>query len=70
MSLSAETRCPKCGSRKLARVVYGYPRRPLRLYARTGRVVLAGCMVGSDSPTLCCRRCGTRFDGMSITAEQ
>ena len=69
MSSPEKIQCPKCGSRKLARIVYGYPRLPLRLYSITGRVVLAGCMVGADSPTSYCRNCGTTFGRIKNTSK-
>lgn len=57
------TRCPECGSLRIARIVYGEPPADARLEAeiRAGRIVLGGCVVAEDQPDVRCANCGTEF---------
>jgi hypothetical protein len=52
-------RCPRCGSPSLARILYGFPAFTRRLEEDldAGRVVLGGCVIGEDQPTLSCGAC-------------
>ena len=57
-------KCPKCGSERVAMVLYGMPVFDEELEAKidAGDVVLNGCCI--DKPTFPyeCRECGVRFD--------
>ena len=57
-------KCPKCGSERVAMVLYGMPAFDKELEAKidAGDVVLNGCCI--DGPTFPyeCRGCGVRFD--------
>ena len=60
-------KCPKCGSKKVAAVLYGMPAYNDELQAKldAGEVVLNGCEIVVDDPMhpYECLDCGTRFDG-------
>lgn len=47
-----DRRCRKC-DRRLIPVVYGFPSRKLGRAAARGKVVLGGCLMGSDSEFAC-----------------
>jgi len=57
------TKCPRCGSTSLARLLYGEPTPGAALEAdiQAGRVVLGGCVVTGDEPSHRCRACGFEF---------
>ena len=60
-------KCPKCGSEKVAMVLYGMPAFDEELEAKidAGDVVLNGCCieVGDPMHPYECKECGFRFDG-------
>lgn len=60
-------RCPQCGSRSVARIVYGEPPADAELDAeiRAGRIVLGGCVVAEDQPEHRCLDCGKEFELMA-----
>ena len=62
--------CPRCGSRKTARILYGEPAPSPTLDddMAAGRVVLGGCVVGEDGPEYRCGTCGREFRGHAVTA--
>jgi rRNA maturation endonuclease Nob1 len=51
-------RCPRCGSKHIVPIEYGYPSREMFEDARYGRIVLGGCLVTPDSPDHLCDSCG------------
>ena len=54
-------RCPECGSKNTARILWGYPLPDEKLLADldAGRVVLGECVVPLEPwPTHTCRDCG------------
>jgi DNA-directed RNA polymerase subunit RPC12/RpoP len=53
-----ETRCPKCGSENVKRIIYGYPSPETVEDFYAGRVVLGGCMICPDYPDYRCANCG------------
>jgi hypothetical protein len=55
--------CPKCGSDKLASLLYGLPIEDdyLRELVRRKEVILMGCVVGQDDPQLQCLKCDLQF---------
>ena len=59
-------KCPKCGSEKVASVLYGMPVFDEELEARidAGDVVLNGCeiVLGDPMHPYECQECGFRFD--------
>jgi hypothetical protein len=54
--------CPRCGSRKRRRILYGFPVRMLTAEEER-RFVLGGCVISLDDPTHECNDCGERYDG-------
>jgi len=54
-------KCPKCGSSKIASVMYGYPAPDPDLWrdVKAGKLVLGGCCITGDDPTWCCVACKT-----------
>ena len=57
-------RCPECGSRKIAKVLYGLPDFTDELVANleAGEIVLDGCLINSYPYKYECKGCGIRFD--------
>ena len=53
-------RCPRCGSARVAEVLWGLPAGSPELDRdlEAGRVVLGGCCVGDDDPAWECADCG------------
>ncbi len=51
--------CPKCGSRKVAQIVYGLINvtDEFKKFLDRGDVLLGGCCVDSDSPSWHCHQC-------------
>jgi hypothetical protein len=56
--------CPRCGSRSIARILYGYPAWSEELDRKLsgGELRLGGCVVHACQPALVCNRCGCEFD--------
>jgi len=54
-------KCPRCGSRGIARILYGHPDPSETLFQdlREGRVVLGGCCITDDDPAWQCTSCET-----------
>jgi len=52
--------CPKCGSKKIARILRGYPAMSpeFREELDNGTVTLGGCEVSDDDPAWECPKCG------------
>ena len=56
--------CPKCGSRNLARYLFGLPdgSEKLERDVAFGKIVLGGRVIEPDvSPKYCCNDCGESF---------
>ena len=55
--------CPRCGSDRVARIVYGLvPNSPeLQRGLDEGLISLGGCVVGHDSPDFECQACGKKW---------
>ncbi len=55
--------CPKCGSKRIARILWGMPAftEELERDLEEGRIVLGGCCISEDSRDWECRDCGCRF---------
>lgn len=51
--------CPKCGSKKIARILYGLPDFiKIKKEVEEGSIVLGGCCVLPWNPSHRCRDCG------------
>lgn len=51
--------CPKCNSKSIANILWGYPVRSAKLdrALEERRTVLGGCCVGLDDPNWQCNYC-------------
>jgi hypothetical protein len=53
--------CPLCGRREAVEIVYGLPDHEGVAVAERGEIVLGGCVVAPDDPTVQCRSCGSTW---------
>ena len=53
-----KAKCPKCGSRSAAGIIYGYPSAETREIAERGEIVLGGCIIRESNPKWFCKNCG------------
>ena len=55
--------CPKCGSQRVAGILYGLPdfSEKLERELDAGEVVLGGCVITDDDPSWHCVECGHRW---------
>jgi len=56
------SKCPQCGSPKVARILYGLPdfSPQLQKDLKSGKIVLGGCCVTDSDPTWQCVECETQ----------
>ncbi len=56
-------KCPHCGSKKVAKILYGLPAfsKELEKELKEGKTVLGGCVVTDCDPTWQCTDCKTRI---------
>jgi hypothetical protein len=59
--------CPKCGSSRVAPIVYGLPGWDLAEDERKGLVVLGGCCVGEGDPIWACFGCDHRWGYLKLS---
>ncbi len=66
----AMTRCPKCGSKKIAPILYGMPvfDEEMQRKVNNQELYLGGCCVSDSDPQFHCFGCGKDF-GKPISAE-
>lgn len=50
-------RCPRCGQLGALPVIYGLPDITAMDLAAEGKLILGGCMLGSDDPDWLCLPC-------------
>mgnify|MGYP000855944048 CR=1 FL=1 len=62
-SSNLPSECPKCGSTRVAKIVYGLPVFSDQLNAaiKDGRKVLGGCCITGDDPAWKCLDCKTEI---------
>jgi predicted RNA-binding Zn-ribbon protein involved in translation (DUF1610 family) len=55
--------CPNCGSRDVARILWGLPAysREMKRELDAGELSLGGCLVSDGIPLYACNACGRRF---------
>lgn len=53
--------CPKCGSHRVAPIVYGYPPIERVEEAQEDKVCLGGCCVTDRDPNWLCEDCSHRW---------
>ncbi len=51
-------KCPRCGSKDVVEILYGYPTYEARKLAREKKLYLSGCIVSDLNPTHHCNGCG------------
>lgn len=54
-------KCPKCGSAKIVKILYGEPTLEALQVSERGEVVLGGCCISPDSPEWACLECRNQF---------
>jgi len=54
-------KCPKCGSTRIATILYGFPVHSIKLMddIDSGKVALGGCCISDDDPVWECVDCET-----------
>lgn len=50
--------CPKCGSRSVVEILYGFPTEVQQEAASRGALALGGCMFELGGPSFHCKQCG------------
>ena len=67
-SVKKPDKCPKCGSDKIAKILYGMPAfsESLRKDLDENKIVLGGCCISNDDPTWQCTSCDTVIYKMKI----
>ena len=68
--VGARHRCPRCASRGIARIMYGYPIFDDELQAQldSREIVLGGCVLIGDDPEFRCHKCGLEFSDRPAVA--
>lgn len=55
-------KCPACGSKKVARILYGMPAfHMIREELDSGKIVLGGCCISDSDPSWQCVDCSTQI---------
>ena len=55
-------RCPKCGSLKAIKILYGMPTHEAILMAEEGKIKLGGCCITGNDPEYYCKDCENEWD--------
>lgn len=58
--------CPRCKSKNIIDIVYGYPTAKAMKEAEKGKIHLGGCCVSPDNPIHYCKDCGKEFLKRSV----
>lgn len=53
--------CPRCKSKNVIPIFYGYPSTRMMKRAEQGEILLGGCNVLKDSPELFCKDCENKW---------
>jgi hypothetical protein len=54
-------KCPKCGSPKVVKIIYGEPNYKASLEAETGKIILGGCIIKGNDPSWACIDCKSKI---------
>jgi len=54
-------KCPKCGSPKVVKIIYGEPSYKASLEAETGKIILGGCIIKGNDPSWACIDCKSKI---------
>lgn len=62
------TKCPHCGSRNTATILYGMPAfsEKLQRDLDSGKIVLGGCCITGYDPKKHCNDCGEDFANLAV----
>jgi hypothetical protein len=71
-SVKKPDRCPKCGSDKIANILYGMPAfsESLKKDLDDNKIILGGCFISNESPTWKCTVCGTVIKKLEIDFDE
>ncbi|MCX7720652.1 MAG: hypothetical protein N2Z64_05145 [Dictyoglomus thermophilum] len=61
MRKSKKIKCPKCGSKNVIPIIYGYPTSEAFEKEKRGEIILGGCVIEYDSPNWYCKECGYKW---------
>lgn len=59
-------KCPKCKSKNIIEISYGYPTKEGMVLEEQGKIKLGGCCVSSKNPTHYCEDCKKEFLKRSV----
>jgi hypothetical protein len=54
-------KCPKCGSSKAVKIIYGEPSYEDSLEAEAGKIILGGCEITGNDPCWGCTDCKAKI---------
>jgi len=54
-------KCPRCGSKDIVIIHYGYPTPAAMEYIRKNKMAMGGCVIRPDAPKWKCNACGHRW---------
>ena len=61
MKKKTKSQCPKCKSKKVISIVYGYPSAEMWKLSEEGKIEIGGCIVRNNNPNYFCKGCGNKF---------
>lgn len=61
--------CPKCGSKNIIPIVYGYPSYEAMKAEKEGKIKLGGCIVEFYANDKYCNNCGYEWSRLNMTGE-
>lgn len=63
-------KCPACGSKRIARILYGLPAfsEQLKQDMEAGKIKLGGCCIREDNPDWQCADCDLEFYKKTTTS--
>jgi len=53
--------CPKCGSKNVVKILYGFPTAEAGKQERKGKIKLGGGCIGDHDPSHYCKDCQHKF---------
>lgn len=59
--------CPKCGSKNIIPILYGYPNYEAVKSAKEGKIKLGGCIVDFHANDKYCNNCGYEWSRLNMT---
>ena len=61
MKKKTKSQCPKCKSKKVILIAYGYPSVEMWKLSEEEKIELGGCIVRDNNPNYLCKDCGNKF---------